>query len=141
MKSQYILNAKAAEVLEALIEGLPVGGARKIDNGHGYMAVNVDRLSEKRWAIAHVYIQEGDCMSDPDVEVIKVRTGFMPTAFDQSGVIYIRAVELDGQDQPTGFRDRALRDLVSFCNDWLGNNIRDQQGGLAAIRESRKVAK
>ncbi len=138
MSSPYILSPRATEVLEAIIGGVAVGGARKIDNARGtYMAVNVDRLSQNRWAVAHTYLQNGDVMSDPDVQFVKVRTGYMPTAFDQSGVIYVEAVLLDGNDQPTGFRDKALRDLVQFCNTWLVN-IQEQQGGVDAIRAAHK---
>ncbi len=136
MSNPIVLKVGATQVLNAMIEGLQIGQSRKIDNGHGYMAVHVERIGPATWSVAHYYEQNGDLCCDPDVVFCKVYTGYMPVSFEQAGVIYQVAAELDANDQPTALREKTIKDLVVFCNGWM-KNISEQQGGIDAIRDAR----
>ena len=127
--------AKASgDVLDAVTAGLEVGAARTIDNSNGsYMALHVDRLTESTFSLAHYYGQNGDLVCDPDGVFLKTAAGWLPITLQLCTGHYTVAVELDGNDKPTGWRPRQYRELASFAAMWLCN-IRDQQGGIAKIR-------
>ena len=129
------LSQAAARVLDALTAGLAIGGARKVDNGGGYMAVHVDRLSAATYSIAHYFEQNGDLVSDPDSVLLKTEAGWLPVTLQLSTGHYTVAIELDGNDKPTGWRPRQYKELASFAVMWL-RNISQQQGGVDRIRQS-----
>ena len=130
------LSQAAARVLDALTAGLPVGGARKIDNSDGaYMAVHVDRLSAGTYSIAHYFTQNGDLVCDGDGVFLKTDAGWLPVTLQLSTGHYTVAIELDGNDKPTGWRPRQYKELASFAVMWL-RNISQQQGGIDRIRQS-----
>jgi hypothetical protein len=100
----------------------------KIENTP-YMALNLDRLpSEKegtvRISMAHNYIQEGDVMADPDMEIriypeLKAAEAL---TYQQDGLgIYQRVYP-----EPGMVSIRLKKDLNIFLNRWLSNQI--QQG-------------
>lgn len=129
------LAKTAGDTLDALTAGLSVGGARKIDNYPGsYMPVHVDRLSQATYSIAHYFEQNGDLVCDPDGVFLKTEAGWLPVTLQQNTGHYTIALELDGNDKPTGWRPRQYKDLASFAAMWL-RNIRNQQGGLKALKE------
>jgi hypothetical protein len=125
------LNAKAETVFNKLIEGLTqAGDHKKIDNANGtFMALNIDVLEVipemMRVSLAHNYVQQGDVMADPDVELAVMPTGVFPLTFQQDNLgIYRRwAWQEDGQWQ---FHPRGQADLAAFCNQWM-LNIAEQQ--------------
>ena len=129
--------AKASgDVLDAVTAGLEVGAARTIDNSNGsYMALHVDRLTESTFSLAHYYGQTGDLVCDPDGVFLKTAAGWLPITLQLCTGHYTVAVELDGNDKPTGWRPKQYRELSSFAAMWL-RNVRDQQGGLSKIRAS-----
>ena len=128
------LSQAAARVLDALTTGLPVGGARKIDNSNGaYMAVHVDRLTERTYSVAHYFKQNGDLVCDPDGVFLKTDAGWLPVTLQLSTGHFTVALELDENDKPTGWRPRQYRELASFAVMWL-RNIDQQQGGLVQIK-------
>lgn len=134
----FTLNKKATAVLDALTAGLTEPGtdtaARKIGDGGAFMAVHVERIGHNIYSVAHYYTQNGDLVCDPDVTFLKAETGkWLPLTFEQGGVCHRTAVEVDAAGRPTAYRPGELRSLVQFCNMWM-SNMRDQQGGLAAIR-------
>ncbi len=129
------LPQAAGRVLDALTAGLAIGGARKVDNGGGYMAVHVDRLSAATYSIAHYFEQNGDLVSDPDSVLLKTEAGWLPVTLQLSTGHYTVAIELDGNDKPTGWRPRQYKELASFAVMWL-RNISQQQGGVDRIRQS-----
>ena len=132
------LDKRAADVLDALTAGLAVGDARKFDDGP-YMAVHVDRLSEKTFSVAHYFEQNGDLVPDPDGVFLRTPEGWLPVSLQLCTGMYTQAIELDGYDRPTGWNRRAYPGVVSFMAMWL-RNIREQQGGLDAILLAAKRA-
>jgi hypothetical protein len=130
------LPKAASQVLDALTAGLQVGQSRKVDNSGGtYMAVHVDRLSERRYSLAHYYEQNGDLVCDPDGVFLKTDAGWLPVSLQLCTGHYTEAVQVDGDDEPVTFRARALQELVQFGAMWL-RNICSQQGGLRAIGQA-----
>ena len=130
------LSQAAARVLDALTAGMPVGGARKIDNSNGAcMAVHVDRLSERTYSVAHYFKQNGDLVCDPDGVFLKTDAGWLPVTVQLSTGHFTVALELDGNDKPTGWRPRQYKELAGFASMWL-RNIDQQQGGIAGIRRA-----
>ena len=130
------LAKMSGDVLDAVTAGLEVGAARTIDNSGGsYMALHVDRLTESTFSLAHYHGQNGDLVCDPDGVFLKTAAGWLPITLQLCTGHYTVAVELDGNDKPTGWRPRQYRELASFAAMWL-RNVRDQQGGLTKIRAS-----
>lgn len=128
------LGKAAGKVLDALTAGLEVGDARRIDvSGGVYMVVHVDRLSDRTFSVAHYFSQNGDLVADPDGVFLRGEGGeWLPVSLQLCTGHYTAALELDANDKPTGVRQRALRELVSFGRMWL-RNIAQQQGGVAGI--------
>ena len=127
----------SGDVLDTLTAGLAIGGARKVDDSGGtYMAVHVDRLSVGTYSVAHYFKQNGDLVCDPDGVFLKTAAGWLPVSLQLATGHYTVALELDGNDKPTGWRPRQYKELTSFAAMWL-RNIRDQQGGLAKIRDNK----
>ena len=130
------LNQAASRVLDALTANLRIGASRHVDNAPGvYMRVCVERLSEHQYSVAHYYEQNGDLVCDPDGVFLKTDAGWLPVTLQQNTGHYTIALELDGNDKPTGWRPRQYRELSSFAAMWL-RTVRDQQGGLTKIRAS-----
>lgn len=132
----YVLSAAASKVLSALTAGLEPGQSRKIDNAPGaFMPASIERLSQHRYSVTHYFESQGDLVPDPDCEFVRTATQqWLPAAIQHSTGQYVRAVELaDDEQTPARWRQAALKDLVSFCNQWMCN-ISQQQRGLLAIR-------
>jgi hypothetical protein len=140
------LSNAATRIFMALVDGLAVGGARRLDNAHGsFMAVSIDYLvgfgpshdgarHASLFAIAHRYETNGDLVPDPDVEFYVVEApahldavAVYPTAIDHGPVGYYRHVHFDSAGQPARISRRGQADLASFCNLWM-RNIAIQQG-------------
>jgi len=127
------LSRATGRVLDAVTLNLQVGKARIIDNCAGaYMAVHVDRLSERRYSVAHYYTQNGDRVCDPDGVFLLTDAGWLPVSLQLCTGHYTEAVLMDGADNAVGCRPAALRELSGFAAMWL-RNIAEQQGGLARI--------
>jgi hypothetical protein len=92
------------------------------------MAVVVERIGKNRYSVGHYFTQEGDRMSDPEIEFIRLGGEWVPYAITQSPVgRYAMYVELsDDGTQIVSFRPRGQADLASFANLLL-RNIGDQQ--------------
>jgi uncharacterized protein YqiB (DUF1249 family) len=94
----------------------------------GLMDLNVDKLASDRIALAHNGIQNGDVMSDPDVEVRIYPDQKAAEALtfqnDYLG-IYQEVYPEAGKYYP-----KLKRELNDFLNDWL-QNIIDAQYQLA----------
>jgi hypothetical protein len=127
-------------VFMALIAGIPVGDARKIDNAGGaFMAVSVDHLARDSrggslYAVAHRYEANGDLVPDPDVEFYVVDDpaqpgdkAIYPTAIDHGPLGYYRHVRFDCAGQPARVACRGQAALAAFCDDWM-RDIARQQG-------------
>lgn len=116
MKTPY-LTATAARTFATLTAGLEPGHARKIDNGHGYMAVHVENLGRGAYSIAHYYEQNGDLMADPDMMFRDVDGVIVPVEITQAPVGRYR--------QFSSLRE--ISEAASFAGQWLAN-IASQQG-------------
>lgn len=137
------LSVTATRTFLKLVEGLEPGQGRKVDNNKAYMAVQVDFLSRRpypgfpmssieMYAVAHRYEQNGDRISDPDIEFYVLRTAgyqpkVFPTAIDQAGR-YRRAVFFDRDGTTEKYYPREQRDIANFCSTVWFKNIRLQQG-------------
>ena len=98
----------------------------KLKSG-GFMDLNIDHLSHKDnenstvISIAHNYIQEGDVMADPDMEIRIIPKMKMIEAltFQQDNMgIYQQVYLEDGSFYPT-----LKNELNNFLNSWLKNLI------------------
>lgn len=120
---------KSAQTALELLETMAKDGHIKIDNAHGaYMAVSVERLSDRFVSVAHYYEQNGDLMADPEMVFWKGPDGkFYPSSFknDRMG-IYQECIEFDS-GQPGRFIPKLQNDLAFLSAMWM-RNIREQQG-------------
>ena len=133
-----LLSKATGDVLDALTAGLEIGDARKIDIAH-YMAVHVDRLSAATYSVAHYFQQNGDLVCDPDGVFLRTARGWLPVSLQLCTGAYTGALELDEHDKPVKWNPAAYRELSAFAAMWL-RNVKDQQGGLAAIVAAAKHA-
>lgn len=79
LNSMTKLSSAATKVFMAVIDGLRLGDAKRIDNApRAFMAVSVDRLTDSVFAVAHRYEVNGDLISDPDVEFYVIDDGQIP---------------------------------------------------------------
>jgi uncharacterized protein YqiB (DUF1249 family) len=87
----------------------------------GLMDLNVDNLLQNRIALAHNGIQNGDVMSDPDVEVMiypeKREAEALTFQNDYVGIYQVVYPE------PGKYYPKLKRELNDFLNDWLQNII------------------
>ena len=134
MDNAKVIPAKHAALLDAVTKGLEVGDARKIDNTGGlYMALHVDRLSEKTYSLAHYFQSNGDSVCDPDGVFVHTADGWRPVRLQLATGHHTEALVLDDNDMIVGWRKRQYAELLGFCALWLGN-VAAQQGGLGKIR-------
>ncbi|MCH7782897.1 hypothetical protein IID62_07490 [candidate division KSB1 bacterium] len=120
------------------MDSLKEAGHIKVESG-SYMPLSIDYLGKgpngfDMISVAHNYIQNGDVMADPDMQV-EVAQGLKelelhPVTFQQDGLgLYQEVYEMkDGK--VTGIRLRLKADLRKFLRTW-GTNLR-RQGFLAA---------
>ena len=111
------LNEIAPEILNGEATYL------RFQSGAGMMPLSIDLLNETRLSIAHNYEQNGDLMTDPDMEFVFDREAGTLAArtFQQDGLAMFQRVE--GEN---GGINRALeRQLNSFAAQWF-RNIRQQ---------------
>jgi uncharacterized protein YqiB (DUF1249 family) len=98
----------------------------------GLMDLNVDRLFDNTISLAHNGIQNGDVMSDPDMEVRINREGKMAEALtfqnDYLGIYQ------EVYPEPGKYYPKFKKDLNEFLNDWL-QNIIDAQYQLTEREE------
>jgi uncharacterized protein YqiB (DUF1249 family) len=93
-------------------------GKKTVD---GFMPLSVDRLGENRYAIAHNYVQNGDVMADPDME-IKVHPDLKMAealTYQQDGLGIYQAV----YPEPGKVNPKLKKELNQFLDQWLTNMI------------------
>jgi hypothetical protein len=129
------VSKRAAAILNTLTADMEVGQSRQIGaKGDTYMPVHVGRLTENRFSVAHYFEQNGDLMSDPDIEYHRFETGdWAPVNHTLSSLgVFRRALEFNDAGEVTGIWRRTLKDLCSFTTVWM-SNIKSQQDGLKNI--------
>jgi hypothetical protein len=123
------LPKSAALILDKLIST----GKTKIDNSEGiFMPVHIEKIMSLEdgdiYSLAHYYIQNGDVMSDPEVEILKNWAGdYFPFTYrlDSLGIMQ-NSIKFDQEGRVKGFYPRLQREHAQFTRDWL-LNIKDQQ--------------
>jgi N12 class adenine-specific DNA methylase len=85
----------------------------------GFMDLNIDKISENMIAIAHNYIQNGDVMADPDMQIMidEKHQMALPFSFQNDGIGVYQSVY-----DEHGTRNQELElDLAQFLSTWLSN--------------------
>ena len=126
------LTKKAERVLRKLLPTMPET-CGKIDNRPGtFMAVHVDRLWDAPkmggtvFSVAHNYEQNGDLMSDPDMEFLVSDLGVFPLTYQQDG-LGIRQSPVNWEDgKVVSYRAKQQADITRFANEWMGNIAQQQ---------------
>jgi len=119
------------------LESLEIGGYRKIEND-SYMPLSMDILDDNQYgriiSIAHNFIQNGDLMADPDMQILvsfKKQT-VQAMTFQNDGVgAYQECLFFD--DGKLLVRMNLLKDLNRFLDVWTKNLI--DQGFVQAALE------
>ncbi len=122
------------------IEKLKADGAWKIKtDSKSIMPLNIDYIGKgpnghDAIAVAHNYLQNGDVMADPDMqmEIADFLRGpeLYPYTFQQDPGIYQEIYTLDETGKVKGVRVKLQKELRSFVRTW-GANLR-KQGFLKA---------
>ena len=85
----------------------------------GFMDLVIERLDESRISLSHYYVQNGDLMADPDMELIidKEKEAVYAATFQQDnlGIYHIAYNEGEVIDE-----DMA-EELNEFLDEWLSN--------------------
>ena len=123
------------------LESLEIGGYRKIEND-SYMPLSMDILDDNQYgriiSIAHNFIQNGDLMADPDMQILvsfKKQT-VQAMTFQNDGVgAYQECLFFD--DGKLLVRMNLLKDLNRFLDVWTKNLI--DQGFVQAALEPEVV--
>jgi hypothetical protein len=111
---------------EALQEA---GDYLKIEN-EPFMALSIDRTGYGRFAIAHNFIQNGDVMADPDMEIQLRPEGYVALHFQQDSTgTFWPSFNNDGT--PT----RYMKDNQDFLKKWCANLVR--QGFIKKLSEKK----
>ena len=112
-------------------EGRPQFGEALKLKSDGLMDLNLDMLYEENGkyiiAIAHNYIQNGDVMADPDMEIRIIPSMKMAEAlsFRQDGGIPINQHVYEEVDGKTMVYPMIKKELNTFLSGWL-LNIKNQ---------------
>jgi uncharacterized protein YqiB (DUF1249 family) len=104
----------------------------------GFMDLNVDVLSKNRLSLAHNYIQNGDVMADPDMEIevnFDRQTAEVLSYQDCYG--YQTVYVFNEKGEKVLFYPKTKKDLNIFISQWL-TNIKNQ--GHIVIEMKGKVA-
>ena len=123
--------------MDKLTKGLTkLGQGRKIDQNNSFMAVNVDYCGHCEmgpiFAISHSFIQNGDCMMDPEMQFIRGFDGkYYPITFRQDGGLPMDQEVILWDDENPGkvkaWAPKLQSSLKSFGDQWM-RNIAAQQG-------------
>lgn len=112
-------------------EGRPQFGEALKLKSNGFMDLNLDMLFEEddkyTIAMAHNYIQNGDVMADPDMEIRIIPSMKMAEAlsFRQDGGIPINQHVYEEVDGKTMVYPMIKKELNTFLSGWL-LNIKNQ---------------
>ena len=85
----------------------------------GFMDLHVDKISDDKIAIAHNYVENGDVIPDPDMQLRVIRCGdtnFLEAMTFQNRLMYQEVYPKTGWFDP-----KLKRELNSFLRQWLTN--------------------
>jgi len=119
------------------LEGMDVGGHRKVEN-EPYMPLAMDVLADTEYgrviSIAHNYIQNGDLMADPDMQLLinfKKQTAQAMTFQNDGMGVYQECLFFD--DGKLMVRMNLLKSLNRFLDTWTKNLV--AQGFVKAAQK------
>lgn len=122
------INATSTKTLNALLALAENNGGHTKLTSPGWMALSIEKISDRMLSLAHYFEQNGDLMADPEMTFWHAPDGkWYPASYrlDSLG-IFRESIILDyGTGLPTGIRRREQADEASFANTWF-NNIRHQ---------------
>ncbi|MEA1974057.1 MAG: hypothetical protein U9N10_00715, partial [Bacillota bacterium] len=121
------------EKLNKIIPGIIEGRYNYIKmKSKGFLDLTAERIYDGRVSIMHYYIQNGDLMRDPDVEIIidDENKSIKPVTFRQDNMGVFQDIETAKNKEKLG------KELSEFLNMWL-SNIENQnyKPVLAHLRE------
>jgi len=136
-KKMRTLNQKASKIFNKIVKD--INHYKEIKNNDAFMAVKVEKLETfkykhfdneiTRYSIGHTYKQNGDLVSDPRMEFLKIGESVFPSYYEQHNSPFNR----NGLYQESIIIDKELeyfpelqKDHAIFANTWL-NNINNQQ--------------
>lgn len=134
------LDKKASEIADILFSFVENRLGFEINNSGtpSIMAVHLERRGDipnvgPVFSVCHTYLQNGDVMSDPYMEIVKSKTTgkFYPYYFQQDGIIGgdQNAFVFDNDNNLKGVRTKMQKDHAVFVNMWF-RNIASQQSLL-----------
>ena len=127
------------------LEKLKEVGHFKIVNSP-YMDLNIDYIGKgpnghPMIAIAHNYIQNGDVMADPDMQVEIYCDLLFPVTYQQDSLgIFQEVYETDEKGKAVGVRPKLKTQLKSFLEKWC-SNLRKQGFIEAASVDQNELIK
>ncbi len=114
------------------------GGLKQLEEeGHfkivrkPFMDLNIDYLGKgpngfPMIAVAHNFIQNGDVMADPDIQVEIVNGELWPVTYQLDSMGIFQAVyQLDDKGKIVGVRSVLKQELLDFLDQW-GKTLKDQ---------------
>jgi len=117
------------------LENMEAGGYRKVENG-SYMPLSMDVLADNEYgrviSIAHNYVQNGDVMADPDMQLLisfKKQTAQAMTFQNDGMGVYQECLFFE--DGKLLVRMKLLKELNRFLDTWTKNLV--DQGFVEAI--------
>ena len=133
------ITERAQKVFEALVFGLSPAESRTVDTEAGtFMAVQVERLTDTRFAIAHYFEQGGDLVPDPDMEFWRGPDGrIYPVAVQFATGHYGLAMAFP-KEGPAVY-EAEQKDQARFASFWLAN-IRAQQRTFFESKAAKAAA-
>jgi hypothetical protein len=122
------LGKRHAAILDTLTAGLTDENLhRKIDNAPGaFMPAVIEKIGPNRFSVAHYFVERGDLVADPDLELVRQDGAWFPVAVTQLLGSTI-AAKTDAAGRIVSYHRRAYADLRVFAGVLL-TNIKHQQG-------------
>ena len=117
------LPSRTEVIVRRLLEGVEkVGDYRRIgEHGHTFEPISIEMIGPTVISVAQSYIEQGDIMWDPMVELFLGEDGISPLTFEMSmPPTYQRAAEVRN-GQLLILNDLWYRNLVVFLVEWFGN--------------------
>ena len=115
------------------LEALKKQESFKIKN-EPYMDLNIDYIclgpnGRPMISVAHNFIQNGDLMADPDMEIEILDGEMFPLTFQMDSLgLFQNVYEIDGKGGISGVNHKLKKELGKFLNQW-GKNL-ERQGFL-----------
>ncbi len=133
----YHVNSRTKVVLDIMASGLSPGEGRRIDPcGTVFKPLFVTCVNHDIYVTAYLININGNSVSDPAVEWWRSAIGnWVPTCIHDMTGRTVEPVLMEG-GLPQHCAAAELKDLVDYCNTWIGGSLPMQHGGIDAIRSA-----